>query len=74
MRFGGAAAPFTLTDYEALGNGYFEVVRNRFGSGPPRSIHHIPAATMRVRKDRRGFLQRRGNRKVAACQSSQSVL
>jgi PBSX family phage portal protein len=49
-----------LTDFEALGNGYFEVVRNRFGIGPPRAIYHVPAVTMRVRKDKRGFIQRRG--------------
>ena len=53
-----------LTDFEALGNGYFEVVRNRFGGGPPRAIYHVPAVTMRVRKDKKGFVQRRGNRAV----------
>jgi|GEM_PF-474871 len=53
-----------LTDFEALGNGYFEVVRNRFGAGPPRAIYHVPAVTMRVRKDRRGFIQRRGLKSV----------
>ncbi len=53
-----------LTDFEALGNGYFEVVRNRYGGGPPRSIYHIPAVTMRVRKDKKGFIQRRGNKAV----------
>ncbi|MHC5059362.1 MAG: phage portal protein [Planctomycetota bacterium] len=53
-----------LTDFEALGNGYFEVVRNRFGKGPPRAIYHVPAVTMRVRKDKKGFVQRRGRRTV----------
>jgi PBSX family phage portal protein len=53
-----------LTDFEALGNGYFEVVRNRFGDGPPRAIYHIPAVTMRVRRDKKGFVQRRGGRMV----------
>ncbi|MHC4251735.1 MAG: phage portal protein [Planctomycetota bacterium] len=53
-----------LTDFEALGNGYFEVVRNRFGKGPPRAIYHVPAVTMRVRKDRKGFIQRRGTKLV----------
>ncbi len=53
-----------LTDFEALGNGYFEVVRNRYGGGPPRSIYHVPAVTMRVRRDKKGFIQRRGNKSV----------
>jgi len=46
-----------LTDFEALGNGYFEVVRNRFGRGAPRSIYHVPAVTMRagLSGDRRLF-------------------
>jgi len=48
-----------LTDFEALGNGYFEVVRNRFGVGPPLAIFHVPAVTMRVRKDKKGFIQQR---------------
>ncbi len=46
-----------LTDSEALGNGYFEVVQNRFGTGHPTAIYHIPAVTMRVRKDKKGFIQ-----------------
>jgi PBSX family phage portal protein len=53
-----------LTDFEALGNGYFELVRNRFGFGPPRAIYHVPAVTMRVRRDKKGFVQQRGNRLV----------
>ncbi len=53
-----------LTDFEALGNGYFEVVRNRFGNGAPRAIYHVPAVTMRVRKDKRGFIQKRGMKTV----------
>ncbi len=53
-----------LTDFEALGNGYFEVLRNRFGSGPPQRLYHIPAVTMRVRKDRKGFIQQRDNKMV----------
>ena len=51
-----------LTDFEALGNGYFEVVRNRFGTGAPKAIYHVPAVTMRVRKDKKGFIQRRDNK------------
>ena len=53
-----------LTDFEALGNGYFEVVRNRFGQGPPKAIFHVPAVTMRVRKDKKGFIQQRDNKMV----------
>jgi len=53
-----------LTDFEALGNGYFEIVRNRFGGGPPAAIYHVPAVTMRVRGDKKGFVQRRGGRTV----------
>ena len=53
-----------LTDFEALGNGYFEVVRNRLGQGPPTAIYHVPAVTMRVRTDKKGFVQQRGNRLV----------
>ena len=53
-----------LTDFEALGNGYFEVVRNKFGQGPPLEIYHVPAVTMRVRKDRKGYIQQRGSKLV----------
>jgi len=53
-----------LTDFEALGNGYFEIVRNRIGNGPPKEIYHIPAVTMRVRKDRKGFIQKRAGKMV----------
>ncbi len=53
-----------LTDFEALGNGYFEVVRNRFGQGAPQRLYHIPAVTMRVRKDKKGFIQMRDNKMV----------
>jgi PBSX family phage portal protein len=53
-----------LTDFEALGNGYFEIARNRFGQGPPKAIYHVPAVTMRVRKDKKGFVQQRDNKMV----------
>jgi len=53
-----------LTDFEALGNGYFEIVRNRLGSGPPKEIYHVPAVTMRVRKDKKGFIQKRNAKMV----------
>ncbi len=53
-----------LTDFEALGNGYFEVVRNGFGTGRPTGIYHIPGVTMRVRKDKKGLIQQRDNKTV----------
>ena len=53
-----------LTDFEALGNGYFEVVRNRFGQGPPKEIYHIPSATMRIRADKKGYIQQRESKLV----------
>ena len=42
-------------DVEATGNGYLEVGRNRNGS--IGYVGHIPSATMRVRKNRDGFIQ-----------------
>ncbi len=53
----GEILEIVLTDFEALGNGYFEVVRNGFGTGRPLAIYHVPAVTMRVRKDKKGFIQ-----------------
>ncbi len=53
-----------LTDFEALGNGYFEVVRNTLGTGPPKAIYHVPAVTVRVRKDKKGFIQQRDSKMV----------
>ncbi|MFH0910803.1 MAG: phage portal protein, partial [Planctomycetota bacterium] len=53
-----------LTDFEALGNGYFEVVRNALGIGAPTAIYHVPAVTVRVRKDKKGFIQQRDNKMV----------
>ncbi|GEM_PF-780360 len=53
-----------LTDFEALGNGYFEVVRNVLGTGVPKAIFHVPAGTVRVRKDKKGFVQIRDNKMV----------
>ncbi len=53
-----------LTDFEALGNGYFEVVRNALGTAAPTAIYHVPAVTVRVRKDKRGFIQQRDNKTV----------
>lgn len=43
------------TDFEATGNGYIEVGRDV--NGKIKYIGHIPATTMRVRKERDGFIQ-----------------
>lgn len=42
-------------DYEVTGNGYFEI--GRTDSGKIGYIGHIPAASMRIRKKRDGFVQ-----------------
>jgi PBSX family phage portal protein len=42
-------------DYESMGNGYVEISRTL--DGTIGYIGHIPASTMRVRKDRDGFVQ-----------------
>lgn len=42
-------------DYEATGNGYFEIGRDL--SGNIGYIGHIPAKTMRVRRNRDGYVQ-----------------
>jgi PBSX family phage portal protein len=42
-------------DYEATGNAYIEVGRNR--AGTISYLGHVPAASMRVRVDRDGFCQ-----------------
>lgn len=47
-------------DYEATGNGYIEIGRRRDGS--IGYVGHIPSKTMRVRKDRDGFVQLSSNR------------
>lgn len=49
-----------FTDYEATGNGYFEIGRDI--NGQVGYIGHIPSKTMRVRKDRDGFVQIVGDR------------
>lgn len=43
------------TDYEATGNGYLEI--GRTDNGDIGYIGHIPSVSMRVRKDRDGFVQ-----------------
>lgn len=50
------------TDYETMGNGYLEIGRSLDGS--VKYIGHIPAPTMRVRKQRDGFVQIVANRVV----------
>jgi len=45
----------TFTDYEATGNGYIEVGRTT--SGEIGYIGHIPATTIRVRRERDGYIQ-----------------
>lgn len=49
-------------DYEATGNGYFEIGRG--AQGEIAYIGHIPATTMRVRKARDGFVQVISNKAV----------
>ena len=44
-----------FTDYEATGNGYIEVGRTT--SGEIGYIGHIPATTIRVRRERDGYIQ-----------------
>lgn len=43
------------TDYEATGNGYIEIGYTRLGE--IGYIGHIPATTMRIRRERDGFIQ-----------------
>jgi hypothetical protein len=43
------------------------VARNRFGTGRPTAIHHVPAVTLRGRKDKNAFVQQRSNRMVYFC-------
>lgn len=47
------------TDYEVMGNGYIEVGRTL--SGEIGYIGHIPASSIRIRKDRDGFVQMVGS-------------
>lgn len=59
--FGEILEKFML-DYEYLGNAYLEIIRNL--SGEIVRIYHIPAATIRVRKDQDGYVQMRDTRYV----------
>ncbi len=49
-----------VTDWEAVGNGYLEVVR---GPNQQLAIYHMPAPTVRVRRHREGYVQVRGGRR-----------
>lgn len=49
------------TDFEAIANAYFEVVRNT--DGKPGAIYHIPGHTIRCTKDPDIFIQVRGEKK-----------
>lgn len=49
------------TDVECVGNGYMELTRN--SRGQLDGMYHVPATTVRVRADRRGFVQEREGQK-----------
>jgi PBSX family phage portal protein len=49
-------------DYESLGNAYLEIIRNV--KGDIVNLYHIPAQTIRVKKDRSGYVQVRDTRYV----------
>lgn len=50
-------------DEETIGNGYIEVTRDRLGR--VAGFYHVPAQTVRRRKEKNGYVQERGGRKVA---------
>lgn len=50
-------------DYEATGNGYIEVVRSET-TGRIGYVGHVPSPTIRVRRDRDGFVQIISNKAV----------
>lgn len=50
-------------DYETMGNGYIEIGRSDT-TGEIAYIGHLPAATIRVRRQRDGFVQIIGNKAV----------
>jgi PBSX family phage portal protein len=51
------------TDYETMGNGYLEIGRSET-TGKIKYIGHLPAATVRVRRVRDGFVQIIANKAV----------
>lgn len=52
-----------MIDHEAIGNGYFEIIRDEKGE-EIIGIEHIPAHTMRSHKDMIRYVQKRGNQKA----------
>jgi len=50
------------TDREAVGNAYLEITRN--ANGDIDNFHHVPAETVRILRDRTGFIQIREGKKV----------
>lgn len=50
-------------DYESCGTGYFEIVRDIRGKGI-KSIYHVNAATIRMTKDKKRWIQKIGQQKV----------
>ncbi|MCK4322907.1 MAG: phage portal protein [Armatimonadetes bacterium] len=49
------------TDVECLGNSYMEVTRNSLGNID--GFYHVPATTIRIKPDDKGFVQLRGTQK-----------
>lgn len=49
-------------DEETTGNAFIEVSRNR--KGEIDGLYHVPAHTIRIRRDRAGYIQQRGSSKV----------
>lgn len=49
-------------DEETTGNAFIEVSRNR--KGEIDGLYHVAAHTIRIRRDRQGFIQQRGSNKV----------
>lgn len=56
----------TVTDFEAVGNGYLEAVRGPETAVQPLAVYHMASPTVRVRRDRDrklGYVQIRGGRR-----------
>jgi PBSX family phage portal protein len=49
-------------DEETTGNAFVEVSRNR--KGEIDGLYHVPSHTIRIRRDRAGYVQQRGSKKV----------
>ena len=52
-----------MVDFEATGNGYYEVIRDNEGEKVV-GLEHIPAHTVRIHSDMERYVQIRGSRKV----------